>query len=55
MLDEVIDRVDNKGDRDILKGIMRMALDPFDEEWNWNKEEEDRFCGDGERSHTCVS
>ncbi|PGG98533.1 hypothetical protein AJ79_08847 [Helicocarpus griseus UAMH5409] len=46
ILDEVIQRVEHKGDRDILDRVMHMALNPFQEEWNLNKEEEDRFCGD---------
>jgi len=46
ILDEVIDRVEKKGDREILSHIMEMALNPFKEEWGWNKEEEARFCGD---------
>ncbi|KLJ13524.1 hypothetical protein EMPG_11547 [Blastomyces silverae] len=46
ILDEVIERVENKGDREILDRVMHMALNPFQEEWNWNKDEEERFCGD---------
>jgi len=25
---------------------MKMALAPFEEDWGWNHEEEERFCGD---------
>lgn len=46
ILDEVIDRTEKKGDREILGRVMDMALSPFNEEWGWNKEEEERFCGD---------
>jgi serine/tyrosine/threonine adenylyltransferase len=46
LLDEVIERVEKKGDRDILGGIMQMTLDPFKDDWNWKAEEEKRFCGD---------
>ncbi|KAH0004509.1 UPF0061 domain-containing protein, partial [Aureobasidium melanogenum] len=46
ILDELIDRVEKKGEREILQGVMKMALNPFEESWGWNKEEEDRFCGD---------
>ncbi|KKZ59199.1 hypothetical protein EMCG_05447 [[Emmonsia] crescens] len=46
ILDEVIQRVENKGDREILDRVMHMALNPFQEEWNLNKDEEERFCGD---------
>ncbi|KAJ5576322.1 hypothetical protein N7535_003248 [Penicillium sp. DV-2018c] len=46
ILDEVIERVERKGDRDILDRIMQMALNPFNDEWGLHKEEEERFCGD---------
>jgi len=46
LLDEVIDRVQNKDDRDILPGIMKMALEPFKDDWEWKSAEEKRFCGD---------
>jgi serine/tyrosine/threonine adenylyltransferase len=35
-----------KGDHEILNRILDMSLQPFKEEWGWNKEEEERFCGD---------
>ncbi|KAJ5794456.1 hypothetical protein N7457_001055 [Penicillium paradoxum] len=46
ILDEVIERVERKGDRDILGRIMQMSLDPFKDEWGLDKDEEERFCGD---------
>ncbi|KAF7195655.1 Protein adenylyltransferase SelO, mitochondrial [Pseudocercospora fuligena] len=46
VLDELIERVEKKGEREILGHIMDMALQPFNDNWGWNKEEEDRFCGD---------
>ncbi|OCL09214.1 UPF0061-domain-containing protein [Glonium stellatum] len=46
VLDEVIERVEKKGERDILKGTMKMALNPFEEHWGWDEGEEERFCGD---------
>lgn len=46
ILDELIDRVEKKGEREILDHIMEMALAPFNDEWGWNREEEERFCGD---------
>ncbi|EME48250.1 hypothetical protein DOTSEDRAFT_167947 [Dothistroma septosporum NZE10] len=46
ILDELIERVEKKGEREILNHVMDMALAPFNEEWGWNKEEEERFCGD---------
>ncbi|RMD42269.1 hypothetical protein DV735_g2844, partial [Chaetothyriales sp. CBS 134920] len=46
LLEEVIERVEKKQDRDILAGIMKMALDPFKDSWDWDAETEKRFCGD---------
>ncbi|KGQ01748.1 hypothetical protein PAAG_11466 [Paracoccidioides lutzii Pb01] len=46
VLDEVIQRVENKGDRKILDRIIHMALNPFQDGWDLNKDEEERFCGD---------
>ncbi|KAK2880093.1 hypothetical protein FQN49_000571 [Arthroderma sp. PD_2] len=46
ILDEVIQRVEKQGDREILGRTMNMALHPFQEEWGVNKDEEERFCGD---------
>ncbi|KAJ5169101.1 uncharacterized protein N7482_004695 [Penicillium canariense] len=46
ILDEVIEKVERKGDREILGRVMQMCLNPFNEEWGLNKAEEERFCGD---------
>lgn len=46
ILDELIERVEKKGEREILDRVMDMALAPFNDEWGWNREEEERFCGD---------
>ncbi|KAF2734219.1 UPF0061-domain-containing protein [Polyplosphaeria fusca] len=46
ILDEIIDRVEKKGERDILENIMKLNLDPFQEHWGWNEIEEERYCGD---------
>lgn len=46
ILDELIERVEKKGERKILDDVMAMALNPFEEDWGINKEEEERFCGD---------
>ncbi|KAF2118780.1 hypothetical protein BDV96DRAFT_596612 [Lophiotrema nucula] len=46
ILDELIDRVEQKGERDILNDIMKLNLNPFEEHWDWNETEEERFCGD---------
>ena len=46
LLDEVIERVEKKNDRDILGGIMKMGLEPFKDSWEWKDDEEKRFTGD---------
>ncbi|KAK4580407.1 hypothetical protein LTR86_000610 [Recurvomyces mirabilis] len=46
ILDEVIERVEKKGEREVLGRVMEMALNPFQESWGGDKEEEERFCGD---------
>lgn len=46
ILDELVERVEKKGERDVLDRVMNMALAPFDEEWGGDHEEEERFCGD---------
>ncbi|KAK5136467.1 hypothetical protein LTR08_003112 [Meristemomyces frigidus] len=46
ILDELIERVEKKGEREILGRVMNMALEPFKEEWGGDREEEERFCGD---------
>ncbi|KAK6534269.1 hypothetical protein TWF281_005599 [Arthrobotrys megalospora] len=48
VLDELINRVQRNGERDILHKILDMSLRPFEDHWGpeseWN--EEDRLCGD---------
>lgn len=46
VLDEVITRVEKQGERDVLQGVMKMALNPFEDSWGWDEKEEKRFCGD---------
>jgi serine/tyrosine/threonine adenylyltransferase len=46
VLDEVIDRTGNKGDREILGRVMHMSLNPFEDSWGWDEKEEERLCGD---------
>lgn len=46
ILDEIIERVERKGDREVLGRAMDMALNPFQETWGVDEEEEKRFCGD---------
>ncbi|KAF2182863.1 UPF0061-domain-containing protein [Zopfia rhizophila CBS 207.26] len=46
ILDELIERVEKRGERDILNNIMRLNLNPFEENWGWDEAEEERICGD---------
>ncbi len=46
ILDELIQRVEHGGEREVLGRVMEMALDPFEEEWGGDRAEEERFCGD---------
>ncbi|PWY78397.1 YdiU domain protein [Aspergillus sclerotioniger CBS 115572] len=46
VLDEVIERVERRGDREVLARVTHMALNPFNDEWGQNRDEEERFCGD---------
>lgn len=49
ILDELIQRVEHKGERDILRQILNMSLNPFDVDeqgWGGDAKEEERFCGD---------
>jgi uncharacterized protein YdiU (UPF0061 family) len=54
LLDEIIDRVQNKGDRDILQGVMEMSLNPFQDEWKWNEEIEKKYSGDVPRLRRAI-
>jgi serine/tyrosine/threonine adenylyltransferase len=53
-LDELIERVERKGEREILERVLHMALNPFNERWGWNEEEEERFCGDVPRNQRAM-
>ena len=46
VLDELIQRVEHGGEREVVNRVMKMALDPFAEEWGGDRAEEERFCGD---------
>ena len=51
VLDELIERVEKKGEREVLDRVMHMALNPFEEEYKGEggeqgREEYERFCGD---------
>lgn len=54
ILDEIIQRVEKGGEREVLNRVMRMALNPFED--SWGVEEEERWCGDvprGGRAMQC--
>ena len=46
VLDELIQRVERQGEREVLARVMNMALHPFEESWGGDAAEEERFCGD---------
>ncbi|PQE24845.1 putative FMP40 Found in Mitochondrial Proteome protein [Rutstroemia sp. NJR-2017a BVV2] len=51
VLDEIIKRVQNEGEREVLGRVMRMVADPFREGWaaegdKEGRKEEERWCGD---------
>lgn len=54
ILDELIDRVEKKGEREILQSVMKMTLAPFEEEWGGNRDEEERLCGDVPKYKTAM-
>ena len=45
VLDEIIQRVEQKGERDVIGRAMKMAEHPFEEVWGGDREEEERWCG----------
>jgi serine/tyrosine/threonine adenylyltransferase len=51
VLDEVIERVEKKGDREVLGTVMRMVEDPFREEaeWEWDESGSERAGKDAGR------
>jgi uncharacterized protein YdiU (UPF0061 family) len=48
VLDEVIQRVEKGGERDVLRRVMQMALHPFEEQWDGEKFEGAVYKGDRE-------
>ncbi|KAF4314640.1 hypothetical protein GTA08_BOTSDO00168 [Botryosphaeria dothidea] len=46
VLDELIERVERKKERDVLKTVMNMTLNPFEEKWGLDEKDEERFCAD---------
>ncbi|KAL8773885.1 MAG: hypothetical protein Q9209_001315 [Squamulea sp. 1 TL-2023] len=57
VLDELIQRVEHGGEREVIKQVMEMALNPFEEEWKTgDRKQEERWCGDvprGNRQMMC--
>ena len=51
VLDEIIQRVEHGGEREVLKRAMNMALHPFEEEWGGDADEEKRWTGDVPRTN----
>lgn len=51
VLDEIIQRVEHGGEREVLKRAMNMTLHPFDEGWGTDAEEEKRWTGDVPRAN----
>ena len=45
VLDELIERVEKKGEREVLRRAIDMSLRPFEEKWEGSDDEE-RWCGD---------
>ena len=46
VLDEIIKRVEQGGERDVIGRVMKMAEHPFEDSWGGDREEEERWCGD---------
>lgn len=46
VLDEIIRRVEEGGEREVLARVMRMAEAPFEDQWGGDEAEEKRWCGD---------
>lgn len=49
VLQELVERVEQKGERAVLKGVLEMVIRPFEESWGWDEELEERWCGDPPR------
>lgn len=54
LLDEIIERVEKKNDRDILAGVMEMSLNPFQDSWGWNEDTEKKYTGDVPRLRRAI-
>ena len=54
LLDDIIDRVQNKKEREILKGVMEMVERPFEDSWGWDEDVEGKYCGDVPRFRRAI-
>ncbi len=54
LLDDIIDRVQNKNEREILKGVMEMVERPFEDSWGWDEDVEGKYCGDVPRFRRAI-
>lgn len=55
ILDEVIQRVEKGGERDVLRRIMHMALNPFEDEWTGKTFNGVEYTGDAQEEQRWVS
>ena len=46
VLDEIIQRVEHKKERDVIERAIHMAENPFEDSWGGDEKEEARWCGD---------
>ncbi|KAL8806899.1 MAG: hypothetical protein Q9182_001028 [Xanthomendoza sp. 2 TL-2023] len=52
VLDELIQRVEHGGEREVIAQAVEMALHPFEDEWKTgDREQEERWCGDVPRQN----
>ena len=51
ILDEITQRVEHGGERDVLQRVMNMTLNPFADSWGVNADEEARWIGDVPRTN----
>jgi uncharacterized protein YdiU (UPF0061 family) len=54
ILDDIIDRVQNKDEREILNGVMEMTLRPFEDSWGWDEGVEGAYVGDVPRYQRAI-
>ena len=55
ILDEIIQRVEKGGERDVLQRIMHMALNPFEDEWTGKTFDGVEYTGDAQEEQRWVS